>query len=212
MQRRLAILFFFAGSLAFPVIIDRIAIIVGDSIVKESDIARDLRVTSFLNHEPLDFSNAARKKAADRLIDQIFIRREIQVGAYPIATLAEADRQLDSLKKERFKTNLAFEQTLHRYELTELELRTEFQWQLTVLRFIDIRFRPAVLITDDEIEKYYHEHVAALARQYPGKSLDQLHEQIRGILTGERVNQQFFSWLNYQRRHNRIQYRDESLA
>lgn len=212
MARRCAVLLFLASSLALAIVIDGIAIIVGNSIVKRSDIERDLRVTSFLNNEPLDFSNAARKKAADRLIDQIFIRREIQVGGYPAATLEDADRQLDELKKERFATNLAFEQALRRYGLTELELRVEFQWQLTVLRFIDIRFRPAVLVTDDEIDKYYHEHAAALAKQYPGKSLDNLREQIRQTLTGEGVNKQFFAWLNYQRKNNKIQYRDESLA
>lgn len=212
MRGRAAILFSVASSLALGVIIDRIAVVVGNSIIKDSDIDRDIRVTSFLNREPLDFSNAARKKAASRLIDQIFIRREIQIGDYPAATLQETDRQLDSLKKQRFPSNSAFEQALGQYGLTTLELRTQFQWQLTVLRFIDVRFKPAVLVTDDEIEKYYHEHAAALRKQYPGKTLDDLSEQIRGILSGERVNQQFFRWLDYQRKNNKIQFREESLA
>jgi hypothetical protein len=201
-----------AVSLAPAVIIDRIAVIVGNSIVKDSDIDRNLRVTSFLNREPLNFDNAARKAAANRLIDQIFIRREIQLGDYPVATAQETNSQLDRLKEQRFRTNLAFEQALHRYGLTELELRTEFQWQLTVLRFIEIRFKPAVLITDDDINKYYQEHAATLQRQYPGKSLDDLREQIRDTLTEEQVNQRFFRWLEYQRRNNKIQFREESLA
>ncbi len=212
MRFRAAVLMLLAASFASAVIIDRIAVIIGNSIVKDSEIDRDIRVTSLLNNEPLDFSNAARKKAANRLIDQIFIRREIEVGDYPTATLQEADRQLDSLKKQRFKTAAAFEQALRRYGLTELELRTQFQWQLTVLRFIDVRFKPAVLITDDDIDKYYQAHAAALRKQYPGKSADELREQIRNTLTGEAVNNQFFAWLDYQRRNNKIQFREESLA
>lgn len=212
MRCRAITLLLLSGSLASGVIIDRIAVVVGSSIVKDSDIDRNIRVVSFLNNEPLDFSAAARKNAANRLIDQIFIRREIEIASYPEATLQEADRQLDSLKKQRFKTNAAFEQALHRYGLADLELRTQFQWQLTVLRFIDIRFKPAVLVTDDEIDKYYHQHAAALHRQYPGKSLDDLREQIRGILTGERVNQQFFAWLAYERKNNKVQFLEESLA
>lgn len=212
MRYRAIVLLFLAISLASAVIIDRIAVIVGNSIVKDSDIDRDIRVTSFLNNQPLDFSVASRKKAANRLIDQVFIRSEIEIGDYRTATPEEADRQLDNLKKQRFKNTLAFEQALRRYGLTELELRTQFQWQLTVLRFIDVRFKPAVLVADTDIDNYYREHAAALRRQYPGKSLDDLREQIRDILTGERVNQEFFAWLNYQRKNNKIQFREESLA
>jgi len=207
-MRCVFILLFVAISFAPAVIIDQIAVVIGNSIVKDSDIDRDIRVTSFLNNEPLNFDNAARKQAANRLIDQIFIRREIQVGDYPTATLKEADEQLDRLKKERFRSNLAFQQALHRFGLTELELRTDFQWQLTVLRFIEIRFKPAVLVSDEEVEKYYKQNAA----KYPGKSLDDVREQIRDTLTEERINQQFFRWLEYQRRSNKIQYLEPSLA
>ena len=134
-------------AIAFSTIIDRIAVIVGSSIVKDSDIERDLRVTDFLDGAPLDLGTESRKKATKRLIDQIFIRREIRLGDYPAATPEEAGQQLDSLKKQRFKSNSAYQDALRRYGLTEADLRTEFQWQLTVLRFIDARFKPAVLIT-----------------------------------------------------------------
>ncbi len=193
-------------------IIDRIAVVVEKRIVKESDIKRDIRVTSFLNSENPDLSLASQKKAANRLIDQVFIRREIELGDYPTATLQQADQQLEKLKKDKFRTEAAFEQALRRYELSELDLRMQFQWQLTVLRFIDVRFKPAVLVTGDEIEKYYRDHAAALRREYPGKSsLDDLRGHIREILTGEKVNQQFFAWLDDQRKDTKVQFREASL-
>lgn len=210
--RRIALLLFVCCAAAWPVIIDRVAIVVGNSIIKDSDIDRDVRVTDFLNREPLALSAAARKKAANRLIDQVFIRREIRIGDYPVATMQEAEKDIDNLKQQRYGSATAFEQALQRYGLTEDALRLQLQWQLTVLRFIDARFRPAVLVTDDEIEKYYHEHAAALQRQYPGKSLDNLRATILQILQGERVNTQFFSWLDEQRKNSNIQFREESLA
>jgi hypothetical protein len=200
------------GCLAPAVIIDRIAVIVGNSIVKESDVKRDIRVTSFLDNETPDLSLPAQRKALNRLIDQVFIRREIDLGNYPTATLQQADQQLERIKKERFRTEGVFNQALRKYDLSALDLRTQFQWQLTVLRFIDIRFKPAVLITGDEIEKYYRDHAAALRRQYPGKSsLAELRSQIRQTLIDERVNQQFFAWLDEQRRETKVQFREESL-
>jgi hypothetical protein len=198
--------------LAYPVIIDRIAVRVGNSIIKDSDIDRNLRVTDFLNDQPLNMNNEARREASKRLIDQVFIRREIQLGDYPRATWEEADQQLDRLKKERYKTQDALQSAIHRYGLVEPDLRFEFHWQLTVLRFIDLRFKPAVLVTDEEIQKYYREHQAALRRANPGKnSLDDLRDQIRDILAGEKVNEQFFAWLDDQRKSNKVEFYEESL-
>ena len=206
-------LFLLAPSIAFSTTIDRIAVIVGNSIVKDSDIERDLRVTAFLDGAPLDLGRDARKKAAKRLIDQIFIRREIRLGDYPSATPEEAGRQLDVLKKEKFKTNAAFQNALTRYGLTEADLRSQFQWQLTVLRFIDARFKPAVLVSDQEIERYYGAHRTELVREQPGKtSLHDLEDTVRDILTGEKVNQLFFSWLDEQRQGVKIQFREASLS
>jgi hypothetical protein len=192
-------------------IIDRIAIIVGDNIIKDSDIDRDLRITEFLNEQPLTLADAARKEAADRLINQMLIRHEIRTGEYPFASLEQAEQELHALITRRYKTHFTFEQALHRYGITEQELEIYFQWQLTVLDFINARFKPAVYITGQQIRKYYSEHAAALEREYPGQSFDQLRDRIRDILTGEQVNEEFFAWLNQQRSSSKIQYLEGNL-
>jgi hypothetical protein len=212
MRWRVAALGLMISVVASAVIIDRIAIVVGKWIIKDSDIERDVRATSFLNNQPLNVNTTARKESASRLIDQLFIRHEIFIGDYPTALPEEADRQIEQLKKQKFRTEAAYEQALKRYGLSDAELRTQFQLHLTVLRFIDARFRPAVLVTDDEVDKYYRDHRAALSRDYPGKSLDELRDPIRDILSGERVNKLFFSWLDEQRKSSKITYREEGLA
>jgi hypothetical protein len=213
MRSTLVLLALLASCPAFCTIIDRIAVIVGNSPVKDSDIERNLRITDFLNNEPVDLGSVSRKNAAKRLIDQVFLRREIRIGDYPPATPEEAGQQLDALKKNRFKTNTAYLEALRRYRLTDADLRIEFQWQLTVLRFIDARFKPAVLVTDEEIESYYRAHQAALARAHPGKaSPDDQRENIRDTITGEKVNKQFFSWLDEQRQSIKLQFREEGLS
>lgn len=202
----------FAIALVLPaVIIDRIAIVVRNSIIKDSDVNRDIRVTDFLNGRPLNFNAAARKEAADRLIAQALIRREIRLGDYPMATLQDADEQLDSLESERFKTQAALDRALERYGLTELDLRTQFQWQLTVLRFIDLRFKPAVMVTDQEADAYYREHEAELRHDHPKQSLDELKSDARDVIVGERVNKLFFDWLNQQRGDTKIVFHEASL-
>ncbi len=202
----------FSLCLAYGVVLDRIAVRVENAIVKDSDIRRSLRVTEFLNDKPPSITEGERRDAAQRLIDQAFIRQEIRLGDYPQATWEEADKQIAELKKDRFKTPVGFDQALKKYELVEPDLRFEFQWQLTVLRFIDLRFKPAVLITDQDIQKYYDAHAAALRKANPGKSsLDDLHDQIHDILAGEQVNKQFFAWLDDQRKSKKIEYHEEDL-
>ncbi len=116
------------------------------------------------------------------------------------------------MKKEKFRTDSLFQDALRRYGLTELQVRTQFQWQLTVLQFIDARFRPAAYISDEEVQKYYKEHAAALQRQFPGKSsVSDLRLDIQNILAGERVNKLFFTWLDEQRKSATIQYLEAGL-
>ncbi len=212
MAVRLLCLFVLASCSLPAVIIDRIAIIVEDSIIKDSDISRDLRVTSFLNAAPLDLSEHARKIAASRLIDQIFIRKEIQIGDYPVAAPQQANQELDQLVKDRFKNEEALRESLKKYGITAPDLSSHFLWQLTVLRFIDARFKPAVLVTDDEISKYYTEHEASFRREHPGKSsLDDVRGEIEDRLSGERVNKLFFTWLDERRKNASIKYLEGSL-
>ena len=207
-----AMLGILTSSIAAAVVIDRIAIIVGNSIIKDSDVEREVRVTDFLNNEPLNMTTAARKAAANRLIDQVSIREEVRLGDYPHATSHEAETKLAQLVKQRFKTPAALDAALRRYGLTEAELREAFRWQLTALRFIDARFKPAVLITDQDIQKYYEEHAAELRREHPGKnSLEDLSSDIRDLMTGQQVNKLFFAWLDEQRQGAKIKYFEGSL-
>ena len=54
--------------------------VVPESRAIAADIERDLRVTEFLNGQPLSLGPTSRKAATNRLIDQVFIRREIRLG------------------------------------------------------------------------------------------------------------------------------------
>ena len=198
---------------AAAVVIDRIAVIVDKHAIKTSDIDRDLRVTQFLNHEPLDTTVDMKRKAAERLVDQTVIREEMEKGGYAKSSAAEADDMIKRVLTQRFGGQDArMQEELARYGLTEPQLRLQLQWQLDVLKFIDERFRPAVLVTDDEIRDYYNQHKADLERQFPqAKTYDAMAPGIRASLEGERVNQTFDQWVAEARKRDRIVYRQEAF-
>lgn len=207
------ILLLLLHSCLFAVIIDRVAIVVdSDEIIKDSDIIRDLHATEFLNGEQPSASLAQRKKTAAHLIDQVFIRQEIRIADYPIATTEEANQQLEALQKQRFKSEAALRDSLKKYDLTLPDLREQFRWQLTVLQFIDARFKPAVLITDEAVDQYYRAHLTDLRKQNPKASEEELRSQARDTLTGEQVNKLFFAWLDQHRHDAKVRFLEETLS
>lgn len=211
-MRALLVLLIGVGWCAAEVLIDQIAVVVGQSIIKDSDIERDIRVTEFLNNEPLRDGATEKKEAAAKLINQVFLRNEIRQGGYARATRKQAQGQLEALIDQRFHTQAAFREALAHYGLDEETLLAQFQWQLTVLGFIDARFKPAVVISDAAVEKYYNDHLASLHKEHPNDSATGLRAQVREILSGEEVNRLFFAWLDEHRKSTRIDFHESGLA
>jgi hypothetical protein len=198
---------------AASVVIDRIVVIVDRYAIKTSDIDRDVRVTDFLNREPLATNRHVKHKAAERLIDQTVIREETEKGGYTQASDTEVDAMIKRIVTDRFGgSETPFRQELARYGLTEGELRLQLPWQLDVLKFIDERFRPVVLIADEQVRDYYNQHKADLARQFPQlKTYEALEPNIRASLEGEEINKNFDQWLAAARQRDRIVNRQEAL-
>jgi len=213
MKTRFIAVLLLSAALSRSEIVDRIAISVSSRIIKDSDIDQDLRITAFLNHQRPAFDAAARKAAASRLLDQTFIRNEIALGEYEVAPVAEAQALLASLKKSRYADDAAYKSALASYGISEEDLKDHLLWQMTALHFIDLRFRPAVLVSDDEIQNYFDQHRREMEAANPGKpaTLAALHDQIQQTLTGEAVNRLLFDWLERRRKAAKIVYLEESL-
>jgi len=212
MKRRILILLALCCAAGYSTIIDRIAVVVGNRVIKQSEIVREIRITSFLNGDQPDLSPASRKQAAGRPIDQYLIRQEVQTGEYPGASSNEAAQLLLKIRNERYGNDGQYRQALAHYGVTEEELRDQLTWHLTVLRFIDARFRPAVIVTSSDVEEYYRSHRAALERANPrGPGFEQLRPQIEETIIGDRINQQFEAWLEMRRQRTKLEYRMEEL-
>ncbi|MCU1338150.1 MAG: hypothetical protein JWO19_3731 [Bryobacterales bacterium] len=124
-------------------IVDRIDVVVDNNqVIKDSDVLNEIRVTDFLNGAKLDLSLDAQKQAANRLIDQKIIRKAIDTLLYPAPDPAEADRLVEQIR-QRFPNEEAYRRELAAYGITEDLLREHLLWQLTVLRFVSLRFQVA---------------------------------------------------------------------
>ncbi len=213
MRRLLLISMLFTSLLPGAQVLDRVAVVVGKRAIKLSDIESDIRITAFLNRTAVDMSPAARRKSAERLVDQSVIRDEIATGDYERASDADAQGMLKQLRQDRFGgSDQRLRPELAKYGITEDQLTSELRWQLTVLRFIDERFRPAVLITDDALKNYYDQHLAELRKQNPQDStFDALEPKIREQLVSAEVDKQFDAWLADKRKDDRVTFLKEAF-
>jgi hypothetical protein len=195
-------------------IIDRIAVTVGSTVITESEILREARLTAFLNGEPLDFTASAKRKTAERLVEQRLIQLENEASLYPPPP-AEA---LDELLKQvqgRFPDPAHYRDELRRAGVSEEDLKAHLRRQLTVLRFLDLRFRPGVHVGEEAISAYFDQHLAPeLKKTNPSAelSLNDYRQQIEETLIGERIDKASDAWLKEARSRTRIEFRANAFS
>jgi peptidyl-prolyl cis-trans isomerase SurA len=196
------------------IVVDRIAVVVGTQVIKTSDIERELRVTALLNQSPLDLSVAARRAAAERLVDQQIIRQELVTGAYSALAEGDAAGYERQFVRDHFGgSRTRFRRALAEYGITEQQLLSRLTWQLRVASFINERFRVGVLVSDEDVRQYYDQHADALRRQNPGRTtLAELTPVINNVIAGQRVSESYEAWLDRARKRARIEYKQDAFA
>ncbi|MBZ5725497.1 MAG: SurA N-terminal domain-containing protein [Acidobacteriia bacterium] len=175
---------FVAGAAAADVV-DRVAVVVGNSVITESEVQQELRLTQLVNGEPPDTGPEQRRAAAERLVDQQLLRNEIEQEHFSPPEESEIDGMLRKFRQERFPGDGQFQAALQKYGLTEKELKQHFAWQLTVLRFTDSRFRAGV-------------------PEAPEQGANRLRP---GATDGAGVDEQMDAWLKDSRSHTRIVFK-----
>ncbi len=193
-------------------VIDRIAISVGNKIIAQTQIDEEIRLTAFLNKAKLDLSAEERKKAASRLIEQTLVRREMELSRYPLPDPSEAGAALKSLQAG-YASPAQYLQALQQYGIAEETLRGRLEWQMTLMHFIDFRFRPGIQVPDADMQAYYQQQLAKWRQQgtKPIPTFDDSRESIEQILTEQRIDQAVDKWLSETRGQVPIRYLNEAL-
>ena len=179
---------------AFAGVVDRIAVVVGDYVITESEVLLELRLTQLINGQALDLGPEQRRAAAERLVDQQLIRNEMEIGRYPQPSDTEAAAMLQKFRQEQYGGIEQFRAALEKYGVTEDELKRHLLWQLAALRFTDQRFHTAV----PEPPTQSADRGAADQR---------IPADQRGGVDPPGVDQQMETWLKETRAGTRIQFK-----
>ena len=219
MKRRLSFLFSVLVGIAATALagtpskmVDRVAVTVGNRAITESRVMEELRVTAFLNSEMPKLDGASRRAAADRLVERILMRREIELTGFIDNSAAESQEALVALRG-RFLDPTAFAAALTEAGITESQLKESLSEQTRLLSFIDYRFRPAVTVSEEQAREFYKtEYPAFWTSLHPGEprpEFDDARDDVERLLIDREVDKQMEGWLAATRELTRVVYHDE---
>jgi hypothetical protein len=194
--------------------IDRIAVSVGNRVITASDLDRQIRVAAFLSGTEADFSGKGKRGIADRLVEQRLIQNEIETTHYVTSNPSEIEGALREFIAKYFKDDGAYQAALVKAAISDRDVRDELLKERTVNAFIDVRFHPAVQVTEEQIQEYFEKTVAPAARASAAGepvALEQFHDQIERTLTGQQVDAEVERWMREARRRAAIVYHDEAF-
>jgi hypothetical protein len=193
-------------------IIDRLAIAVGRNIITQLRLDEEQRVTALLNHKQVVRTLEERRDAADRLVEQLLIKLEMELSRYPMPDAGDVDKYLRQIA-ESSGGAAEFDKALNSYDLTVETLRQHLELQLTELRFIEVRFRPDTSVSDADVEGAYRRQVAEWKQSHSGEppTLEASREPLRAMLVEERTDAALNSWLGESRKRVTIIYFDKTL-
>jgi hypothetical protein len=195
-------------------LIDRVDIVVGSTVITELQLEEEMYVTGFLNDEPLTPSPEERRAAAERLIQQVFIRRDMEVSRYPDVPQDTVDEEFRALRAQYASTS-DFQAKLKQYGISEDVLRKHLAVQTRTLRFVGFRFRPEVDISEGELDEYARRQRTNWAAEHPGAPEPERFKNnaaLRSALLEDRTDQALNSWIEDTRNQTRISYLDQTLA
>lgn len=190
-------------------IIDRVAVSVGDSVITESEILRQIRITAMLNGTEPVFTPQQKRETAERLVEQMLIRREMRISRYTPDAADLAKEMFDAFRAG-FPDENAWQAALSRYDIAEGTLKEAFDWQAMFLRFIGIRFRPGIQVSTEELRNHY-EFEYRHTPEGRGKTFEEVEPKVEEVLTERLVDNAIERWLGQARTQVRIRYRAEAF-
>lgn len=192
--------------IAQTAVVDRVAVVVGNDVITQSEVDQEVRLEEFYSAQPLDLSPQLRYAAANRLVDQQLIRQEIETAAYQQPDPSKADAMLHNFQQQHFRNEADFRSALQRYGLTEDQAKQYLLWQLTVIQFTDERFHAG---TEGPGASPGEQSANRSAPGPVASEPNHAGDRIESADTG--VDQQLDAWLKQARSSTRIEFKKEAF-
>jgi hypothetical protein len=190
-----------SGSQNRTVIVDGIAARIEGDVLTESEL-NELSAFQRL----LGGKSMSRDELLRELTDQWIVNNEAQTTHFTRPSVQDVDQALASLEKLS-GSHGDFQKRLAELGLTENAVRRQLEMQIYLERFLDYKFRPAAQVDEEQIEEYYKGDFTKQAQAH-GQAvppLDEVHAEIRHLLTERIITKRSAQWLDDTRTRLRVE-------
>jgi hypothetical protein len=184
---------------------DRVVAVVDEGAILLSDLDQVIGL-GLVEPTPGESLGALRARVLEGLIDQRLRFQQVDRFGLERVSVDLVKAQVATLA-DQFPSRRAFEERLEELELEEEELDQLVARQLMVLSYVEDRLGARIFVSLDDIREYYEGELAPRLRAAaePVPPLEDVREEIRGLLRGQRLNEEIDRWTRDLRREADVQ-------
>jgi len=188
----------FASVSAAGPIVDRVVTNVNGHVVLQSDWEQEIAFEALMDgRQPDSFTEAERKAALDRLIDQELLREQVRPGQpAPSSEVASRVAEVRKLQPD-CSTETGWHATLQHYGLTQSALEKRLSDDIQLMKLVEDRLRPSIQIDQKAVENYYRDQLLPELKKAgaTAKPLTEVYAKIRVLLAEKKMNELLNGWL-----------------
>lgn len=184
------------------VVLDRVVAVVNGDVILESDVDEERR---FEEIQPYRGSmNFSRDRAIQRLVDRDLILQQAALQADGAIMDSELDAQIATLRKDipackqyHCETDAGWQKFVGDHGFTVEEFRDRWRKRMELLKFIEVRFRNGITISDDQIKTYYEKTMLPeyAKRNVTPPKMETISKRIEEVLLQQQVSSLLRDWL-----------------
>jgi peptidyl-prolyl cis-trans isomerase SurA len=184
------------------VVLDRVIAVVNGDVILESDVDEERRFEEIQPYRSVN--NFTRERAIERLIDRILILQQAALEPEDAVSDKELDAQLVTLRKDipeckqyKCETYEGWQRFIGDHGFTVEEFRDRWRRRMELLKFIEVRFRNGIAISEDQIRTYYEKTMlpAYAKRNVTPPKMETVSHRIEEVLLQQQVSALLEDWL-----------------
>ncbi len=184
------------------VLLDRVVAVVNGDVILESDVDEERRFGEVQPYRAAAVST--RDQIIGRLIDRTLILQQAALQPEDAVPDKDLDAQLVSLRKDipackeyHCETDEGWKKYLGDHGFTVEEFRARWLQRMQLLKFIEVRFRNGISISDAEIKDYYEKSMLPeyAKRNVTPPPLETIQRRIEEVLLQQQVGALLQDWL-----------------
>lgn len=194
------------------VVLDKVVAVVNDDLILESDVDEERRFEEIEPYRTSD-ENRSRERTVRRLIDRDLILQQAEIEPETSVSDKELDAQLATVRKDipackqyHCETAAGWQKYVNDHGFTPEEFRKRWRERMELLRFIEVRFRNGIRISDDDIKDYYEKTMLPeyAKRNVTPPKLEAISPRIEEVLLQQQVGNLLRDWLKSLRAQGRV--------